>query len=690
MVWNDSNRNGIQDLDEEQGISDVTVVLKNAYGEEINRTTTYKDGYYTFTDLPTGEYTVKFETPRGYRPTLVGRGFDDSKDSDGTTANVYLSSDDLTIDSGFYQITPTYNIGDKTWKDENQNGIQDEHEEGLGGVTVILRDKDGNELKRTVSDAHGDYSFNNLDPNDYIVEFVTPHAYAPTISNIGGNYYDDIDSDGLKVKVHLTNNDVTIDSGFYRIADTVRVGDYVWVDKNKDGVQGEDEQPLPGVTVILKDSEDMEIARTVTDENGNYIFQDLEPGHYAIQFVTPNDYKPTQAERGGDDEKDSDGIYVEVELDDDDVTIDSGFYKKPSTLVLGDYVWEDVNKDGLQDSNEPGLAGVTVILKDGQNHEITRTTTDGTGHYQFDHLSNGNYIVEFVTPNDYQPTLVDQDITGKKDSNGLIVPVRLDEDNHTIHSSFYRTNHSYKIGDYVWVDENKDGIQDANEAPLPNTTVILYDHNGEEIKRTVTDETGHYLFDQLQKGNYVVEFFAPEGYTVTKYNQGTDDSKDSDGYRVNVNLTGDDMTIDSGYYKVPKLDLGDYVWEDTNKDGIQDENEHGIPGVKVTLKNDEGYPIRTTTTDENGHYIFKNVTVAHYTVEFTTPDGYEPTQANQGSDDSKDSDGTTVDGALSDHDMTIDAGFYKKKYQLGDYVWEDTNKDGVQNDNESPIIVMSL
>ena len=44
------------------------------------------------------------------------------------------------------------------------------------------------------------------------------------------------------------------------------------------------------------------------------------------------------------------------------------------------------------------------------------------------------------------------------------------------------------------------------------------------------------------------------------------------------------MTLDSGFYKTPKYNLGNYVWEDTNKDGKQDSTEKGISGVTVTLK----------------------------------------------------------------------------------------------------------
>ncbi|MCE4958101.1 SdrD B-like domain-containing protein, partial [Macrococcoides caseolyticum] len=81
----------------------------------------------------------------------------------------------------------------------------------------------------------------------------------------------------------------------------------------------------------------------------------------------------------------------------------------------------------------------------------------------------------------------------------------------------------------------------------------------------------------------------------------------------------DDPTIDSGF--VPVYDLGDKVWFDADKDGIQDTNEAGIPGVTVTLTKPDGSTV-TTTTDANGNYVFTDLPNGDYTVTFGTPDGY--------------------------------------------------------------------
>ncbi|HDC3440437.1 TPA: fibrinogen-binding adhesin SdrG C-terminal domain-containing protein, partial [Staphylococcus aureus] len=108
-----------------------------------------------------------------------------------------------------------------------------------------------------------------------------------------------------------------------------------------------------------------------------------------------------------------------------------------------------------------------------------------------------------------------------------------------------------------------------------------------------------------------------------------------------------------------KYNLGDYVWEDTNKDGKQDANEKGIKGVKVTLQNEKGEVIGTTETDENGKYRFDNLDSGKYKVIFEKPAGLIQTSTNTTEDD-KDADGGEVDVTITDHDdFTLDNGYYE-------------------------------
>ncbi|EZZ58742.1 SdrD B-like domain-containing protein, partial [Staphylococcus aureus] len=192
----------------------------------------------------------------------------------------------------------------------------------------------------------------------------------------------------------------------------------------------------------------------------------------------------------------------------------------------------------------------------------------------------------------------------------------------------------YNLGDYVWEDTNKDGKQDANEKGIKGVYVILKDSNGKELDRTTTDENGKYQFTGLGNGTYSVEFSTPAGYTPTTANAGTDDAVDSDGLTTTgVIKDADNMTLDSGFYKMQKYSLGDYVWYDSNKDGKQDSTEKGIKGVKVTLQNEKGEVIGTTETDENGKYRFDNLDSGKYKVIFEKPAGLTQTVTNTTEDD---------------------------------------------------------
>ncbi|HEB2179085.1 TPA: fibrinogen-binding adhesin SdrG C-terminal domain-containing protein, partial [Staphylococcus aureus] len=198
---------------------------------------------------------------------------------------------------------------------------------------------------------------------------------------------------------------------------------------------------------------------------------------------------------------------------------------------LGDYVWEDTNKDGKQDANEKGIKGVYVILKDSNGKELDRTTTDENGKYQFTGLGNGTYSVEFSTPAGYTPTTANAGTDDAVDSDGLTTTgVIKDADNMTLDSGFYKTP-KYSLGDYVWYDSNKDGKQDSTEKGIKDVKVTLLNEKGEVIGTTKTDENGKYRFDNLDSGKYKVIFEKPAGLTQTGTNT-TKDDKDADGGEV--------------------------------------------------------------------------------------------------------------------------------------------------------------
>ena len=122
------------------------------------------------------------------------------------------------------------------------------------------------------------------------------------------------------------------------------------------------------------------------------------------------------------------------------------------------------------------------------------------------------------------------------------------------------------IGDYVWFDKNKDGIQNNGELPATGVKVQLYEYvsgSWTQVITAVTDSYGKYLFDELTSGKYKVTFILPSGgkYFFTLKNattSGLDSDVDTEGNSGEItidtsfpagNVNRDNLTVDAGMYE---------------------------------------------------------------------------------------------------------------------------------------------
>ncbi|MCI9888961.1 carboxypeptidase regulatory-like domain-containing protein [Micrococcales bacterium 31B] len=717
-VWSDTNKDGNQDAGE-PGVANVTVNLLDENGEVVATTTTDETGKYLFENLEPGTYSVEFVAPEGQVFTTPNQG-DDATDSDadlttGKTGTVVLNPGDnnLTVDAGLVPapVEPA-SLGDYVWNDTNKDGIQNASEAPVAGVTVNLLDASGAVISTTTTDAGGKYLFDNLQPGTYSVQFVAPEGQVFTTANAGSDDVIDSDADATTGKtgqytLAAGEQNLTVDAGLVPApVEPASLGDYVWSDTNKDGIQDAGEPGVANVTVNLLDENGEVVATTKTDETGKYLFDELAPGTYSVEFVAPEGQVFTTP-NAGNDAVDSDADLttgktgpVVLSPGDNNLTVDAGLVPAPvEPASLGDYVWNDTNKNGQQDAGEPGVPNVTVNLLDEEGNVVSTTTTDETGKYLFEDLEPGTYAVEFVAPEGTEfttPNTGNDASDSDADASGKTTPVVLapGENNLTVDAGIVDLPAS--LGDFVWNDANANGVQDAGEAPVAGVTVNLLDEAGAVVATTTTDEAGKYLFDNLAAGTYSVEFVAPDGKAFTTANSGSDDAKDSDANQA-TGKTGtytlaageQNLTVDAGLVDLP-ASIGDTVWNDTNKNGQQDAGEPGVPNVTVNLLDENGEVVSTTKTDEDGKYLFDNVTPGDYTVEFVAPEGTEFTTPNTG-DDATDSDAgeggktTTITVEAGDENLTVDAGIVDLPASLGDYVWEDSNGNGVQDAGEAPV-----
>ena len=140
--------------------------------------------------------------------------------------------------------------------------------------------------------------------------------------------------------------------------------------------------------------------------------------------------------------------------------------------------------------------------------------------------------------------------------------------------------------------------------PIPGVLGTLYS-SGSAIGTTLTSGTGLYSFTGLTPGvSYTVGFGTPAGFMPTLANVGND-AADSDagvgGLTGAYSLTANEFnpTIDAGFYK--PASIGDYVFNDANKAGVQNAGDTPIPGVVVTLYLN-GSAVATTKTHVTGLY----------------------------------------------------------------------------------------
>jgi hypothetical protein len=111
-------------------------------------------------------------------------------------------------------------------------------------------------------------------------------------------------------------------------------------------------------------------------------------------------------------------------------TTSTGALTAQGPLSIGDFVWNDLNGNGIQDSGEPGIPGIAVYLTNENNDFIKEVLTDGAGHYLLADLEPGIYHVG--TKATCPPTKVHAGSDPSRDSESDPTTVDLTADDHTI------------------------------------------------------------------------------------------------------------------------------------------------------------------------------------------------------------------------------------------------------------------
>ncbi|MEM8943991.1 MAG: SdrD B-like domain-containing protein [Planctomycetota bacterium] len=646
VVYSDLNFNGFLDFTEPATVTEFDDPL----------TDFDEGGLYTLDGLQPGWNNVRQVTPDGFEQTFpsLPDGYLPPPWGDASVHVTFVEQGQTVdgIDFGNQAPEPGAVTGNK-WEDINGNGVRDEGEGGLAGVT-IYSDRNMNGIAdpdepQTVTladdpatdfDESGQYWLEDLEPGIHWIKEVVPEGYQQTFPNFswfafpaegapstdalfapippfpGGGWHDVVIESGATVE--------SIDFGNQAIVPGSISGSK-WEDVNGDGLRSSSERGLAGVTVYLDlnynqqlDADEPSVVTqaddptTDFDEAGLYTIEDVDPGFYLVREVVPEGYQQTFPLFGYVDPwpvlpaigilPPADGAhYVNVGVGQAVGNINFGnqpLISEPGSV--SGRKWEDLNGNAARDPGEPGLAGVTIFA-----------------------------------------------------------------------------------------DLNFNGVLDDNE---PATVTM------EDIPETDFDETGLYTME-LEAGDYLLLEVVPDGYEQTFPNFPVIAifPPPPSGHYVTVNPGGSVDGLDFGNRPVESGFASGTVWNDVNGDGLRDSGELGVAGVTVYAdynfngQLDLGEPSTETIADlsnvvpnDTGNYVLE-VRPGFTAIRQIVPDGSFQTFPTS------DAASPSEVGA---HFVSIESGVVASDLDFGNQqldnflaavsgrAWEDTNGNGIWDGGE--------
>lgn len=429
------------------------------------------------------------------------------------------------------------------------------------------------------------------------------------------------------------------------------VSGIVWHDENINGMIDQGEGVFSQIPVFLFTCTGQFADAILTQNDGSFTFSGISNGNYKI-FVSTSGinsfYSFTILDPSTDNQVASTGYSDCFSLVDESLEIHAGLAILGS---VGDKVWDDLNGNGLQEINEPGIPNVEVELVNVYSSSIIQTTTTtSNGIYLFNNLIPGDYFLRFIPPSGYQKTIINSSDThinsNITDANGDFTTDAFNLSSTTnlfdLDAGFYKCA---KICGTVYYDYNVSDSLDSDENGVNGLEVRLWKIDGQDSIIFDSKLTAHQPGSPSNDGYY--EFCVPPGIYYTEVllnsithlmpglpfatsNPDTYNHYFLSGSRLitiqKVLQSGDNYCkINAGLF-CPSYVSGQ-VWLDASQDGLRDNTEVVMPGITAHLCYLDGTVVAHTVSDEAGFCSFDQVRPGEYFIKyfidasltFTTP-----------------------------------------------------------------------
>ncbi|TVS18522.1 MAG: hypothetical protein EA424_10735 [Planctomycetaceae bacterium] len=718
-VYHDRNNDGRRDAGEE-GIANVAiqlVPLQTLTPAQTVTVTTDATGSYRATGLAPGTYrVVQPQQPEGYFDGLdaagtvsgVVRGV--AVNPGDSIEGVFLGGGEKGRDYNFGELLPAALSGQVRLADADGDCFSEaSRQRPIEGARVELLDATGRLISVTETDAHGTYHFRDLWPGMYSVVQTTPEGLINGRSHVGriGGVPAGRALDDSLVDIVIGSGQIGTDYDFCEFEPASLAG-RVYHDRNNNGWMEPGEEGIPDVRLVLLDAEGAQVAATVTDSSGDYVFDGLHAGQYTIVQVHPEGWVDGW-DRAGTVEGIPQGTAINpgdriegIQLRWGEAGVDYLFGEFRYASLEG-YV-RLTSPEGI--CQPPGqsmrpIVYVPLWLMDPHGQVLAETRTDATGHYRFDRLLPGEYQIFQPTPDGLldgpkQVGTIDGVSVGRVVGDA-IVEISVASDQSGVDYNFCEYEPASLAG-WVYHDQNNNGVRDAGEPPIAGVSIRLLDQSGRVISSTETAEDGSYRFTMLQAGVYTLNQIQPDGFLDGLDTAGTVNGR-TVGVAVNpgdeihsIHLRWGDQGLDYNFGELLSGSLTGRVHADNNGNGRFDVGEWWLEDVVMHLVDPHGNEIASTRTDHRGIYRFDELVPGIYHVIQTQPVGYFQGGQRAGSAGGDDS----IDDRISN--IPVGSGQHLVHYDFWDIppstlsgmVFADKNQNCRLDEGEWPLAGVTL
>lgn len=622
---------------DEQGLFSSTSVAEGGEFEGSRLIGTFVDPHYEDATL-TAVFYDEYDDEFAQAATQAGSQLNLPRDSYMPPESVDREDRTAGAVATLRQTPKPITISGRVFNDPNLSNSQDAGELGIAGVSLTLLEWNGSQYvatgKTATTNALGDYGFDGILPGKYRVVETQPNGYLSVGSRPGtvnGTTVGVSTSPDVLSEITLLGGQDSVRNDFAEVVPG-SISGRVYADPQGDCVFSPNDTPLAGVEVQLLDAQGVVLQTTHTNAQGQYEFEGLMPGTYAVKELQPAGYYQGDQHVGsaGGTVSGSD-VISQIVLGSAVGAVDYDFCELLPASLSG-RVFYDPDQDGQFGTDDLPLADVAVQLLDAEGVVIQTALTNSAGQYKFDDLAPGTYSVREVQPSGYlQGGQRIGSAGGMIAATDLFSQIVLGSNANAVNYDFWERLPG-SISGRVHADPEADCLLGPNDMALSGVAVQLLDAQGNVLRTTFTSAAGEYRFHDLAPGTYAVREVQPSGFFHGDQHVGSaGGAVAGDDHIENIVIGSGNNAVDYNFCELIPASLSGRVFYDPEADGAFETADLPLANVALKLLDANGLVVQTTITNSVGEYKFEMLPPGAYSVREVQPSGYLQGGQNVGS-----------------------------------------------------------